>query len=113
MDGNDLMKGHLRLNVLVFREGDRWVAQVLEKDMAAHGETPYAALSAIGMIIQAHVNFDTFHQRTPFSRLDRAPDVYWDVMERATPLPQPESWRLMPASIVARQTNERIAGRTS
>jgi hypothetical protein len=72
--------------VLIFRQGDQWVAQVLEKDMNAHGPTAYAALAAVQLVLQTHVNFDTRHRREPLSRLRQAPAEYWRAYEDAEPL---------------------------
>lgn len=103
------MRGELQLTVLLFQEGSAWVGQVLEHDMAAHGPTVHAALAAVQLVIQAHVNFDTRHKRQPLARLNRAPDVYWKALERATPLPKPDAVPMMhPARINASITNETV-----
>lgn len=103
-----------RLRVLIFQEDGTWVAQVLEHNIAAHGETPYAALAAIQLSIKAHALFDTRYQRSPFSRLKPAPSIYFEAFERAQPLPglpktHPEIAEPMhPAFIEAAMTKERI-----
>jgi hypothetical protein len=108
------MSSQLRLTVVIFREEDTWVAQVLEHDMAAHGKTPYAALAAVQLVIQAHVNFDTRNQRVPLARLKRAPDVYWNAFKRAEPLQKPDLLPLLhPAVIEAAIANETISATTS
>jgi hypothetical protein len=71
-----LVSSSLQLKVVIFQEGPAWVAQVLERDMAAHGGTPYAALAAIQQVLFAHTAFDETFQRPPLSRLKRAPQVY-------------------------------------
>ena len=104
------MASELHLNVLLFQEHGHWVAQVLEKDMAAHGDDPYAALAAIGLVIQSHVNFDTRYQLPPLSRLARAPQVYWDAMTTARPLPHPEVTQWMPPAVInALITNDPVS----
>ncbi len=80
------MSETLTLRVVIFREGDQWVAQVLEKDMSAHGPTEYAALAAVQLVLQAHVNFDTRQKRSPLSMLSRAPEAFWRAYEKADPL---------------------------
>ena len=92
------MSGTLELHVIIFREGDQWVAQVLERDMTAHGPTEYAALAAVQLVLQVHVNFDTRQQRVPLSRLKRAPEAFWRAYEHADPLPLPSD-SLQPAQI--------------
>lgn len=105
----------LRLRVLIFQEQEdgNWVAQVLEKNIAAHGPTPYSALAAVQLSLQAHAVFDTRHQRVPFSRLKPAPAVYFDAFKRATPLPPPSGKPtpepMQPALIDAAMSSERIA----
>ena len=100
----------LALRVLIFEDvPGTWVAQVLEKDMAAHGPTAYAALAAVQLVLQAHVNFDTRHNRQPLSRLKQAPDVYWRAYERAEPLTIPlDAPILLPAHISAAVSKESI-----
>ena len=101
--------GGLTLNVLVFEDAPgRWVAQVLEKDMTAHGPNEYAALAAVQLVLQAHVNFDTRHNKTPLSRLKPAPDVYWRAYRTAKPLPIPPN-EMAPAHIEAHVTHERLS----
>jgi len=100
--------GELSLNVLIFQEGGSWVAQVIEHDMAAHGDSPYAALSAVFLVIQTHVNFDTRHRRKPFSNLKPAPDVYRQALKNARPLTPPQFPQMPPALIHAAITNESV-----
>jgi len=97
------MLGDLRLRVLLFRQADDvWVAQVLEHDMAAHGPNEYAALAAVQLVLQAHVNFDTRLQRPPLSRLQAAPAEFWDAYNHAEPLRMPDETPIFqPAHIVA------------
>lgn len=89
MNDNLRMSGELRLSVLIFMENEKWVAQVLEHDMAAHGDTPYAALAAVELVIKTHAIFDVRQQREAFSRLKPAPDVYWRAFRRGQPMPPP------------------------
>src|SRR5690348_4510406 len=96
----------LALRVVIFQEGSTWVAQVLERDMAAHGPTPYAALAAVQLVLQAHVNFDTLHRRAPLSALDPAPDVYVRAFEAGKPLAIPAPQPLLPAHIIAAISND-------
>jgi hypothetical protein len=96
-------RSSLNLRVVIFEDSPgTWVAQVLERDMAAHGKSPYAALAAVQLVLQAHVNFDTRQQRVPLSRLKPAPDEYWHAYQNARPLPNPpKSTMLSPAQLTA------------
>jgi hypothetical protein len=102
------MNQELHLTVLLFLQGESWVAQVLEHDIVAHGATEYAALATVQLAIQAHVNFDTRHQRQPFSLLPRAPQHCWDVARTAKPLEIPPRSQF-PAIIDARVAEETVS----
>ena len=73
-----------RLTVVVFPEGNRWwIARSLERDIAAAGPTPEAALDSIVKIAQAHVVFDQRHGREPLSAFAPAPRAYWKAFRAA------------------------------
>src|SRR5215467_3369552 len=75
------------LTVLLFEEiTGVWVAQVIEKDIAAHGPSMEAAFVAVQAVVQAHVNFDTRHHREPLSLLAPAPEPYRQALEHAQPV---------------------------
>lgn len=97
------MAGSLRLRVLIFEDGPGvWVAQVLEKDMAAHGPTPHAALKAVQLVLQAHVNFDTRLKRPALSMLEPAPQEFFEAYDEAEPLAIPsEQTSRLPAFMTA------------
>jgi hypothetical protein len=67
-----------RLTVVVFPElGGWWIARSLERDIAATGRTPEAALDSVLKIAQAHIMFDVRHGREPLSAFAPAPRPYW------------------------------------
>jgi hypothetical protein len=67
-----------RLTVVVFPELSRWwIARSLERDIAATGRTPEAALDSVLKIAQAHIMFDVRHGREPLSAFAPAPRPYW------------------------------------
>jgi hypothetical protein len=112
MTDNRSVETQLQLRVVIFQEGSAWVAQVLERDMAAYGGSPYAALAAIQQVLFAHVAFDTTFERPPLSRLHRAPQVYWRAFEQAAPLPMPLHISAPNAMIEAAISKEPISTRT-
>lgn len=102
------MSTALQLHVLIFQKGENWIAQVLEKDLTAHGPTAYAALAAIQLVVQTHVNFDTRHRREPLSSLGEAPPEYWKAYEHAEPMLVDEESPFSPADIRPALTREPI-----
>src|SRR5688572_28429560 len=93
------MSANLQLHVLIFQKGDNWIAQVLEKDLVAHGPTAYAALAAVQLVVQTHVNFDTRNRRPPLSSLREAPPEYWRAYDNAEPMLLDSDSPFFPADI--------------
>lgn len=69
------------LNVLFFREsaGGPWIAQALEKDIAAQGESIDAAKLAFERTVFGYLAMDQRLGREALSGLKPAPEEYWDV----------------------------------
>lgn len=75
---------HSQLRVIVFPDSPKaWTARSLERDLAARGATPDAAIDSLIRIAQAHVEFDTRHGRVPLSAFAPAPRLYWNAFARA------------------------------
>lgn len=68
----------LLLNILMIREGDHWVAQCLDFDIASQGRSVKEAQEAFSSVFAAHVVSDLQNQRPILSRVGPAPDWYWD-----------------------------------
>ena len=77
------------LSVLLLNEGDTWIVQCLEHDIAAQGVSPKAALEALGWTIGAHILLDRQKRRKPFSTLQRASGSFWERFADAIPLSDP------------------------
>ena len=73
-----------RLSIVVFPESTKaWTARSLERDIAAGGRTPEAAVASLLSIAEAHIAFDTRHGRAPLSSFTAAPQLYWKAFARA------------------------------
>lgn len=79
----------LLLSVLLFNEGDAWVVQCLEYDIVAQGESPKAALEALGWTLGAHILLDREKRRKLFSTLQPAPSSFQEKFADAIPLSDP------------------------
>ena len=106
------------LRIVVFPETHRtWTARALEYDLAARGRTIEAAIDTLVRLIQAHVEHDLRHNRTPLSAFAAAPKVYWNAFDRAAELPlQMElDWKDTdrPARVVAAMLSDHPAIRPS
>ena len=74
---------HLVLSVLFFQERPGvWVAQALERDIAAQGPSIEAARVAFERTIAGYLKLDAGLSREPLSALRPAPKDYWAMWER-------------------------------
>lgn len=71
------------ISVLVFREGDWWVAQCLQADLATQVKSIEDVNYQIERMIAAHVFACDRAGIAPFESLPPAPPVYWRRFEKA------------------------------
>ena len=79
------MPKHLVLSVLFFQELGRpgvWVAQGLEHDIAAYGESIEQAKRAFERTVQGYFQLAAKYQQEPLASLQPAPDPFWSAWER-------------------------------
>jgi hypothetical protein len=69
------------VSVLILREGDSWVAQGLEYDIAAQGKTIAAAKTAFERTFVGQIVVDVLHGKQPLEGVSRAPRSYWTKFE--------------------------------
>ena len=85
------------LRVLLLQEGNFWVAQCIDKDIAAQGLDPDGARRSFLRTLGAQVRLDLERGLTPLENIPRAPDWYFYAYEEATELtewlrlPEPET----------------------
>lgn len=65
------------LNILLFKDCGVWIAQCLERDIAAQGETIKQALDEFGKMLAAEIAYALHKGVEPLSNLDQAPSFYW------------------------------------
>lgn len=87
----------VQLNVLIFRTDTGWVAQCLQYDIAAQGDTVVDAQKAFEGVLVAEVAY-VYERGKTMDSISRAPQCYWDQYENAKlsihPVPQEPSPRL-------------------
>lgn len=71
-----------KLSVLLLLEGDTWVAQCLEYDIAAQGKTIPAAKEAFARTFAGQVFVDLHHSVEPLCGFSQAPAVYWEQFKK-------------------------------
>lgn len=80
------MNHKVKLSVLFLKEGNSWVGQCLEHDIAAQGKTFEDAKSALRNTIVAQMFLDASNHATPLSGIKPAPNYYKEKFEIAEKL---------------------------
>jgi hypothetical protein len=77
--------GHIYLAVLFFKErSGHWIAQGLERDIAAQGPDLEMAKLAFERTVMGYLKLDAQHHRAPLASLRPAPRPFWDAWERVS-----------------------------
>ena len=71
------------LRVIVFCEGDTWVAQCLEYDIQAQGSSFQCATRRLRSAVASEARYTTDKYGEAFKGLDPAPSTYVDLFESA------------------------------
>ena len=94
-----------KLSVLLLREGEVWVAQCLDHDIAAQGRTIAEAKEAFARTFAGQVAVDLYNKVAPLKGFAPAPAMYWDkfkqgerLLDRQTLFVPPDS--LPPAFMI-------------
>lgn len=82
---NDVQsRHHIVLSVVLFKEGDSWVAQALEHDLAAQGPSIELAQRAFLHALAGQFKLDFQKNRQPLVHLPPAPMRYWHAWDQAS-----------------------------
>ncbi|OLE51961.1 MAG: hypothetical protein AUG51_20425 [Acidobacteria bacterium 13_1_20CM_3_53_8] len=80
----------LVVRVLFLREGDSYVAQCLEYDIAAQGKTMPEVKRAFELTLAGQMELDVRSGKQPFEGIPKAPDTYWEMFDKALKLEDEE-----------------------
>jgi hypothetical protein len=72
-----------KVNVLLLREDNAWVAQCLDFDISAHGRSIHDAKSAFGRVFIGQILLDIQHGRKPLQDVPKAPARYRTLFNHA------------------------------
>jgi hypothetical protein len=74
----------LAINAILIQEPDgSWSAQCLQYDIAAHARTLPDLDYELQRVLASHVAISQELQQEPFSGIGPAPQIFWDMYERA------------------------------
>jgi hypothetical protein len=77
-----MVQPFLYVSVLFIHREGFWVAQSLERDLAAQGRTLDEAKHALEQTLVGQILFDKRQGREPLVHVPRAPDRYWEAFRR-------------------------------
>lgn len=72
-----------QIRIVVFKEGDVWVAQCLEYDICTQAPTTKSLRRRINATIDAERDYSLKHKREPFAGIGKAPKHFFDMWEKA------------------------------
>jgi len=96
------------IRILLMPEGDFWVAQALEFDIAAQGRSEEAARIAFLKTLSAQIALDLQNHRQPLEGIKPAPAWYFEAYEQAQELDT--FLRVPPAYIAQAISDQHIDG---
>ncbi len=102
-----------RLDILVMKEGEWWVAQCLQYDLTAQSRALSDLKYAFEYALVGHIVTSVENNLEPFEQLPPAPQMYWDAWRRALPveertLPRFRIPRRIPPRYVPREQEFRV-----
>jgi hypothetical protein len=80
-----------RIRAVVFREGDWWIIQLLEYDLATQVKRLEDVPSVFRRLILGQMEANAVLGVEPFHGFSRAPKRFWEMYERARALVAPTS----------------------
>lgn len=70
------------VDAMILREGDKWVVQWLEYNIAAQGDTKEEAVNNFVQAIVGQMLVNMLHGKGPFEDVPETPRFYWELVER-------------------------------
>lgn len=81
LEGGRMTDSH-ELRVIMFRDGNQWVAQCLEYDIGAQASDLETLEARLGVALDAEFETSMEVHGTPFAGIDPAPPHYHEMWER-------------------------------
>ena len=75
-----------RVNIVLLRENDLWIAQGLDFDITGHGARLNDALDNLEQTFVGQILIDIQHGEKPLGNTPPAPKFYWDKFREASKL---------------------------
>lgn len=91
----------ISVSAVLFQEGDWWCAQCLEYDVATQAPSLSEIRAELERVLISHLAVAEDLKREPFFGLAPAPRRFWDMYEKAKPIPRSDiRFRLSASSLL-------------
>jgi hypothetical protein len=94
------MRRHV-FHVVLFEDRGWWVAQCLERNLAAASKDPRHLRSRLEAVLKVQIEADQEAGVEPFSTLPQAPRRFWQMFQKAEPWRLDDATNELPATIPA------------
>src|SRR5947209_392090 len=85
-----------RIDILLLKEFDTWIAQGLHYDITGHGKNVDEALESFFRTAIGQIAIDIRAKEPPLGNIDRAPEFYWERFKAAMQLTEKREKRFSP-----------------
>lgn len=85
---------NLQVRTVIFKEGDWWVAQCLEFDIATQAKTLKDLAYELQRVLVGHMVVCKQEGIAPFEYLPKAPEKYWKMFGEGLELSAPQNFKL-------------------
>ena len=102
MDMASASNEDIKIRVIVFKDGDQWVAQCLEYDIGAQSSDLDALNERLFVVLKAELRESLEHGGKPFEGIEPAPkrfEMMWDRRVRSIKPVTETSWAKEPVSL--------------
>lgn len=103
------MEAHERLKILLFTEGSTWIAQSLQIDITAQGDSHTKALERLSVLFWAQYYLDEQAGRIPFSAALKAPKRYWEMFKKGNKVAVHLNLPPIPTDVVIQEADVKLA----
>ena len=87
------------VHAVLFKEGDWWVGQWLEYEVAAQAKTVKDLIHELLRTLAGHALINMKNGRSEFANLGRAPEKFWEMYEQGMKIEPPKAALKVPEEL--------------
>jgi hypothetical protein len=83
---SNMFSRKIKIRAVMFKEGEWWIGQCLEHDIAAQAKTPKDLLYELHRTLIAHIVISKKEGIEPFVNMKLAPPRFWEMFNEGIPV---------------------------